>query len=276
MSEANEIQIIRIPVPSPTLWPHATTNCYLIGNKKTCILIDAGYNQLETKEVIESVLQTHDLAKPEKIILTHHHHDHALGVEQLKDWHAKIYCHQDEYTAITKLLPNNNNLHTLGEEDLLIVDTLLIEIIHAPGHTAGQLNFYIPTEELLIAGDNILGKGTTWIGHPDGDMSDYFQTLNRLKKLQLKRIGPGHGDWVENPYEQINFVLERRIARENQIVSLLTEQGELTSEELTKKIYENNIHPSIFEVAKRTVEAHLIKLMKEQMVLKNDILYYIP
>lgn len=276
MSGADAFKMIRIPVPSPTLWPHVTTNCYLIGNKKNCILIDAGYNQPKTKEVIESVLRAHNMDKPEKIILTHHHHDHTLGVEQLKDWHAQIYCHQEEYTAIAKLLPSINNLHTLGEDDLLIVDTLVIEIIHAPGHTPGQLNFYIPTEELLIAGDNILGKGTTWIGPPDGDMSDYFQTLNRLKKLQLKKIGPGHGDWVENPYEQINFVLERRIAREKQIVSLLTEQGDLTSDELTKMIYENNIHPSIFEVAKRTVEAHLIKLMKEQMVLKSNLIYYIP
>jgi len=275
MSGANEIKIIRIPVPSPTLWPHVTTNCYLIGNRNSCILIDAGYNQPETKEVIESVLREHNLASPEKIVLTHHHHDHALGVEQLKDWNAHIYCHQDEYAAITKLLPQIKNLHTLGEDDLIIVDTLEIQVIHAPGHTAGQMNFYIPTEEILIEGDNILGKGTTWIGAPDGDMSDYFQTLNRLKKLQLKRIGPGHGDWVKDPYEQINFVLERRLAREKQIISLLTEQGELTSEELTKMIYDNNIHPSIFEVAKRTIEAHLIKLMKEQTVMMRDFIYYI-
>lgn len=275
MSVLDEFKILRIPVPSPTLWPNVTTNCYLVGNAKNCILIDAGYNQPETKEAIESVLRDYNLAKPEKIVLTHHHLDHALGVEQLKHWQAQIYCHQNECEEITKPLPFISTIHTLQDNDSITVDTLEIQVLHAPGHTAGQLNFYIPSEEILIAGDNILGKGTTWIGPPDGDMSDYFQTLNRLKSLKLKRIGPGHGEWVEKPYEQIDFILERRIAREKQIFSLLTEHGGLTSEQLTKIIYENNIHPSIFEVAKRTVEAHLIKLIKEQAVRKSNILYYV-
>lgn len=70
------------------------------------MIADARYNQPETKEVIEWVDREHNLAKPEKIVLTHHHHDHALGIVQLKDWQAQIYCHQEEYAEITKLLPD--------------------------------------------------------------------------------------------------------------------------------------------------------------------------
>ncbi len=94
-------------------------------------------------------------------------------------------------------------------------------------------------------------------------MSDYIHTLNRLKQLKLTRIGPGHGEWVQNPYEHIEFVLNRRLHRENQIKSLLKEHKTLTSSRLTELIYENTIDPSVFNVAKRTTEAHLIKLMKE-------------
>lgn len=129
-----------------------------------------GSDKLIVKEVIERVHREHNLAKLKKIVLTHHHHDHALGIVQLKDWQAQIYCHQEECAAITKLLPAISNLHTLQDNDTITVDTVEVQVLHA----TGQLNFYIPSEEILIAGDNILGKGTPWNGPPDGDMSDYF------------------------------------------------------------------------------------------------------
>jgi endoribonuclease LACTB2 len=106
-------------------------------------------------------------------------------------------------------------------------------------------------------------------------MTDYIRTLNRIKKLDLIKIGPGHGDWVTKPYEKIQFVLERRIHRENQIKTLLVENKELTVEQLTEFIYQNTIHPSVVEVARKTVEAHLLKLLKDGVVQKRGNVYYI-
>lgn len=104
-------------------------------------------------------------------------------------------------------------------------------------------------------------------------MSDYMQTLKRLKQLKLNKIGPGHGEWVENPYDQIDFVIERRFYRENQIKSLLKDHGSLTVVHLTNLIYDKLPHPNVFEVAKRTIEAHLIKLMKDNSVIMEDSYY---
>jgi glyoxylase-like metal-dependent hydrolase (beta-lactamase superfamily II) len=128
-------------------------------------------------------------------------------------------------------------------------------------------------EELLIAGDNLVAEGTTWIGRPDGDMALYMDSLRKAKQLKLAIVGPGHGEWIQHPYEHIDFVLNRRILREKQILSLLEEHDQLKVESLTKLIYDGSIHPSIFEVAKRTTEAHLEKLRDEGKVLFKDPLY---
>ncbi len=272
---ANKIKIIRVPISTPTLLPHTTTNCYLIGNEKESLLVDAGYDQQDTRIELERAIKENGLATPNSIILTHSHPDHAPGVRQLLDWSPIVYCHHHEGQATLAAISPWDNLSFLNDEDIIRIADEEITIIHAPGHTAGQLNLYVPSKQVLIAGDNIVAEGTSWIGPPDGDMTDYFQTLNRLKQLRLSKIGPGHGKWVLNPYDHIEFVLNRRLYRENQIISLLKKHKQLTAVNLTHMIYDKLPHPSVFEVAKRTTEAHLIKLMKEGSVSLHDSFYSI-
>jgi endoribonuclease LACTB2 len=269
----NHLKIIRVPIHTPTLLPHTTTNCYLIGNNQECILVDAGYDSLETKIELERAIRENGLTIPNSIILTHSHPDHAPGVRQLMDWSPVVYCHHLEKQASLAAISPWNDLSFLNDKDNIKVAGQDINIIHAPGHTAGQLNVYIPSKQVLLSGDNIVAEGTSWIGPPDGDMTDYLNTLNRLKQLKLTKIGPGHGNWVVNAYEHIEFVLNRRLYRENQIKSLLKQHLQLTSLHLTNMIYEKLPHPSVFEVAKRTTEAHLIKLMKEGFVTQQDSFY---
>lgn len=273
MENVKEFQIIRVPITTPTLLPHTTTNCYLIGNNKESILVDAGYDQPDTKIELQNVIKQTGLALPKSIILTHSHPDHAPGVLQLVDWNPIVYGHPLEKPGIVAAIGPWNRLAFLNDGDVIRVAGEEIILIHAPGHTAGQLNLYIPTKRILLAGDNIVAEGTSWIGPPDGDMSDYIATLQRLKQLNLSKIGPGHGEWVDNPYEHIDFVLNRRYFRENQIKSLLSEHEKITVSDLTNIIYDNLPHPNVFEVAKRTTEAHLIKLIKDGIVSKQDSYY---
>lgn len=271
----NTFKILRVPIPTPTLLPHTTTNCYLIGNSQESILVDAGYDQKETRIKLEEIIEETGLAVPKSIIITHSHPDHAPGVRQLIHWSPVVYCHEHERQSTLAAISPWEQLSLLNDNDVMTVADVEIMIIHGPGHTAGQLNLYIPTEEILLAGDNIVAEGTSWIGPPDGDMLDYFQTLHRLRGLNLKKIGPGHGDWVLNPYEHIDFVLNRRLMREEQIMNLLKEHNSLNSKILTEMIYKDSIHPSVFEVAKRTTEAHLIKLIKEGSVIQKEEHYSI-
>ncbi|WP_251553671.1 MBL fold metallo-hydrolase [Neobacillus muris] len=268
-----ELKIIRVPIQTPTILPHTTTNCYLVGNEEECMLVDAGYDVPETKQLLEKAIAENKLAVPKYIVLTHSHPDHAPGVRQLMHWSPIVYCHQKEKQATLDAISPWTKLAFLNDGDSLTIGNEEITILHAPGHTSGQLNLYIPSLKVLLAGDNIVAEGTSWIGPPDGDMGDYLKTLTRLKQRDLKKIGPGHGVWVENPYEHIEFVMNRRLHRENQIKSLLEKHKQLTAENLTRMIYLELPHPSVFEFAKRTTEAHLVKLIKEGTVILEDTLY---
>ncbi|MEB1806957.1 MAG: MBL fold metallo-hydrolase [Bacillaceae bacterium] len=275
MQIGHKIKIIQVPVPTPTLYPHTTTNCYLIGNENKSLLVDAGYDRKETRDKIEKTIKENNIAQPSAVVLTHSHRDHAPGVRQFRDWAPTVYCHKHEKQDILKAISPLTSISCLQDGATLQIADVDLTIIHGPGHTSGHLNVFIPSEQVLLAGDNIVANGTTWIGPPDGNMSDYIQTLNRLKQLPLAKIGPGHGQWVTNPYEQIDFVLNRRLQREDQIKMLLQQYKQLTAAQLTEKIYENTIHPSVFHVATKTIEAHLIKLLTEDLVTKRGIYYAI-
>ncbi|SEM15451.1 Glyoxylase, beta-lactamase superfamily II [Mesobacillus persicus] len=268
-----DIKMIRVPIPTPTLWPHTSTNCYLIGNDQESLLIDAGYDQLETKLGLEQAIKDHGLATPKSILLTHAHPDHAPGVRQLVDWSPSVFCHWKEQKAVLNAIYPMTEVTTVDDGDSIRVAEVDVVVFHAPGHTAGHLNFYLPSKKVLFAGDNILSEGTTWIGKPDGDMTDYIQSLKRLQTMNLVKLGPGHGDWVVSPQRQIDFVLNRRLMRETQIKELIIKYKQLTSTKLTELIYQDNIHPSVFEVARRTTEAHLLKLIKDGYIIQDKLNY---
>ena len=133
MQKKQEIKVIRVPIPTPTLFPHTTTNCYLIGNDQDCILVDAGYDQEETRTLLEKVISEHGLATPKKIILTHSHPDHAPGVRRLVDWSPLVHCHFDEKEGTLAAISPWQDVSFLNDGDLIKVADEEIMVIHGPG-----------------------------------------------------------------------------------------------------------------------------------------------
>nr|WP_244987028.1 MBL fold metallo-hydrolase [Oceanobacillus caeni] len=250
--------------------PHTTTNSYLIGNEEESILVDAGYDTEDTRKLLEWEINKHGLARPKRIVLTHAHQDHAPGVRMLIHWMPTILCHEKEEEQVLSAISPWEEITLIEDEDSIKVDGEEIIVMHTPGHTLGHVSLYIPSEQILIAGDNIVAEGTTWIGAPDGDMKDYLQTLQRLRNLKIEKIGPGHGKWVHQPHEHIDFVIQRRLHREQQLLTLLEKHQQITSKELTEIIYQDRIHPSVFPVAQKTIEAHLDKLLKEDLIQYDE------
>ena len=113
----------------------------------------------------------------------------------------------------------------------------------------------------LFTGDTVLGRGTSFIDPPDGDLVQYLRSLRRLLDLDPRSIYPGHGPVVLRAREKLLEYLAHREEREAQVVSALAE-GPRTIAEMVQEIYAD--HPAeAHPLAARSVLAQLRKLADE-------------
>ena len=154
---------------------------------------------------------------------------------------------------------------TVGDDDMLELGGVTLEFIHTPGHTMGSLCILHRQAGVLFSGDMILGTGTTVISPEHGDMASYIESMRKLQGYDSRMIAPGHGPIINTPQDKLNELITHRLAREEQIVSLV-EAGNRSVDALLDAIYAGNIHPQLMETARSQIRAHLIKLEAEGRV----------
>jgi glyoxylase-like metal-dependent hydrolase (beta-lactamase superfamily II) len=121
--------------------------------------------------------------------------------------------------------------------------------------------FFEATDGALFTGDAVLGRGTSVIDPPEGDLVAYLRSLHRMRELRPRTIYPGHGPVVLRAMDKLGEYLEHREMRERQVLEALGDGGR-TPEEMVGEIYEG--YPAdVLELAARSVLAHLLKLEAE-------------
>ncbi len=260
-----------LKIHSRTLKPARYTNVYVIGEKEV-IIIDAGYAEETDLDKLFHLLE--ELGKPRVLmnVISHRHKDHYNRVNSIKERAgAEVAAHREDMGPINEGLSGLYVEKMLRGGEELKADGKKIRVLHMPGHTPGMLNFYMEEEGLLFTSDNVVGFGTTWIGPPDGDMAVYLDSLRGLLSLKSTRLCPGHGPIIDNPSQKIEEIMKHRFQREDQILSLIG-GGISTSQELFNKVYVKGekIHDSLYTVARRTIEGHLMKLQKDGKVTRQE------
>ena len=264
-----------IPVSTFTLPPHNTTNCYIIGEDKDALLIDAichGNNE------VSACLQENQISSITYSAITHPHPDHTIGLDKiLSDFNGKALCHPDTAQHLTSEIINPDDITVFSGDEVLNISGYTIQVLHTPGHFPGHLCFYLEEEKILFSGDTILGRGTTIISPPEGDMTAYLNTLNKLADMDIDMICPGHGPIITDyAHEVIQWYIEHRMMREQRIINAL-QNGLSTIPEIAKKIYtEEDFQMHGYDLiprAERVVLAHLIKLENENRVTKKNSKY---
>ncbi len=157
----------------------------------------------------------------------------------------------------------------VGDGDTIEGTEFGLDVLHTPGHAPNHLCFFLEEERMLFTGDTVL-EGTWSVVNParGGDMAQYFASLERLKKLRLRWLAPGHGDAIIEPKARIDEYLKHRKQRERQILQHLQKHGEARVKDLVAALYGSQELPEpLVEAAGWQVYAHLLKLKADGKVV---------
>lgn len=182
-----------------------STNCYLIYNDRTKagVIVDPADNAAYILN------KCNELGiKPEAVLLTHGHCDHISAVPDVRRaFHVPVYAGAAEEPLF--LDPGKNLSAQMWPEqvsfkpDELLHDGDSLEllgfqwkVLETPGHTAGGICYYLPEEEVLLAGDTLFENSFGRTDLPTGSMSQLVRSI--VDKLFVlpddTMVYPGHGD----------------------------------------------------------------------------------
>jgi glyoxylase-like metal-dependent hydrolase (beta-lactamase superfamily II) len=148
-----------------------------------------------------------------------------------------------------------------------------LQALFTPGHASDHFCFVQEEDRAVFTGDLVLGRGSTMITYPDGDMAAYFNSLERLLALRPVILFPGHWDPVEDPLPKLEQYRSHRLDRERQVLEAL-EQGPADAAELTRRVYAAEVTgEELLRAAEMTLQAHLGKLVAEGRVREEGSRY---
>ena len=267
-------------------------NVFLVRDGGESALVDAGFSDDESFDKRTEMLRELGVERVKYIIITHHHYDHASGAHRLRDaTGGQIVVHRDEEELLLNPELDTGDVEIqedkkearerakkwreeaakatpdvrVNDGDVLEVGSLRLRCVHAPGHTAGHLCLLLEGENVLFAGDNVLGVGTAAISPPPhGDMAEYIRSLRKMQSLDASLLAPGHGPAVKEPNRKIQELIDHRQQREDQIVGLL-DAGKDSVKSLLKAIYPE-LDKRLAGMAQGQILSHLHKLQSEGKV----------
>lgn len=185
------------------------------------------------------------------VLFTHRHGDHTDAVDRFTELTGAPSRAVDPAFC--------RDADPLTDHEVIEVDGLMIEVVATPGHTTDSVCLLIEAEGTLLSGDTILGRGTTIIAHPDGVLGSYLDSLARIRELVtedlVSRILPGHGPVIDRPADVVDFYLEHRANRLDQVRAAM-DAGATTPSQVVRTVYAD-VDESLWPAAELSVAAQL-------------------
>ncbi|MGA9492673.1 MAG: MBL fold metallo-hydrolase [Mycobacterium sp.] len=182
------------------------------------------------------------------VLISHRHGDHTDAIDKLVDRTGAPVR-----SAGSGFLRGLSGELTDGE--VIDVANLRITVLATPGHTADSLSFVL--DDAVLTADTVLGRGTTVIDNEDGSLTDYLESLQRLRGLGRRTVLPGHGPDLANLEAVASGYLAHREQRLEQVRSALRVLGEdATTRQVVEHVYVD-VDEELWDVAEWSVQAQL-------------------
>jgi glyoxylase-like metal-dependent hydrolase (beta-lactamase superfamily II) len=243
--------LVRADNPSPMTLEGTNTWVLVEPGEYAAVVIDPGPDDAGHRDAVMAAVATAGASRVALVLLTHGHADHAEGaVAFAEKAHAPIRAVAPDLCS-----PGQQPLKN-GER--LDVDELEIDVIATPGHSADSVCFVVGADAALLTGDTILGRGSTVVARPDGQLADYLATLQRLRTLvaerQLRVVLPGHGPTLDDAAATIETYLQHREERLSQVRAAAMNAG--TVDEVLRAVY-GDVDPAVMFAARWSLLAQL-------------------
>ncbi len=188
------------------------------------------------------------------VLLTHGHVDHS---------EAAVTFASDVACPVRALDPEHRlGADGLADGDVVEVDGLEVRVVGTPGHTSDSLSFVLPADGSVLTGDTVLGRGTTVVAHPDGQLGAYLASLRRLHDLArsavVRRVLPGHGPPLDDAAGAVAGYLAHRRERLEQVREAVA-AGATTPREVVQRVYAD-VDRAVWPAAELSVAAQLAYL----------------
>ena len=163
------------------------------------------------------------------IVLTHRHFDHGEAAPALHELTGAPVVALDPALCI--------GAEPLGDGAELAAAGVELRVLATPGHTSDSVCLVLGSGPVLT-GDSILGRGTTVVAHPDGNLGDYLASLERIRELGDVAVLPGHGPELPSARAVATEYLAHRTERLDQIRAALEALGpDATAREIVEHVY---------------------------------------
>ncbi|MGK5169828.1 MBL fold metallo-hydrolase [Geodermatophilus sp. CPCC 205761] len=250
--------VTRVLAPNPSPMTLDGTNTYVVGapGSGQAALVDPGPDDPAHLAAVEAALAERG-ARCVAVLVTHHHGDHA---EAALPWGARLGA--QVAAADPQVAGPGGRVLEPGQRLTLAGTT--VGVVPTPGHTADHLAFRLESGAVLV-GDHVLGRGTSVVTHPEGDVLAYLESLRRVHDLGPSALYCGHGpELTEDPGAVLDFYLAHRAMREEQLLAALR-TGPRTVDELVAEVYAA-VPREVWPAAAQSTRATLDKLLAEGRV----------
>lgn len=261
--------LFRVKMPLPTL---KFLNVYIIRGIHRHLIIDTGLDSPECLDAMEANLRRLGIAlKDTDFFITHFHRDHSGLLFRLAGERSRVYFNKPESRMIAsfnffdrvaaynlkngfpehrlrammnrmpKRMPEvafEHPLRMIGEGDHLSVRDYRFTCLETPGHSPGHRCLYEPKRKMLVAGDLLfedVAPGIPCISDQGNPLKDYFESLDKVGKLDVDLVLPGHRKLFRGHRKRIRETKQFHFDRLEDLLNIL-EKGPLTAFQVTSKL----------------------------------------
>ncbi len=264
--EAQQVSplIRRLVANNPGPFTYKGTGVYIVGHGEVAI-VDPGPDD---DAHIEALLRAVEGERVTHILVTHRHMDHSPAAHPLAArTGAKVYASmippKPSDCDVLRLEASDDHgfqpEYDVEDGQRFSGPGWTIEAVFTPGHTTNHMAYALLEENALFPGDHIMGWSTTVIGPPDGDMTDYLDSLEKVRDRDFSTLWPTHGPPVTDVRPFVQAFIDHRLQREDQIIAQMR-AGKTQIKDMVAVIYadvDKRLHPA----ACHSVLAHMIRLI---------------